>query len=127
MDNAHVSFGSLGNGAHESNKRNHAVKATISRLISNNLPGFGQALVCAVGEVRSPLGSGALRDTGCTGVCRSILLPFGARGVVWLVWCVSEIIYRHCHAAPEHRHGCRCKRGCTWPWCRAIQCLSYMA
>lgn len=80
MDNAHVSFGSLGDGPHGSNKRNHAVKATISRLIRNNLPGFGQVLVRAVGEVCSPLGSGTLRDTGCTGVCRSTLLPFGARG-----------------------------------------------
>lgn len=49
MSNAHISLGSLGNRAHRSNKRNHEIKATMSRVISNISPGFVQA-PCAVRE-----------------------------------------------------------------------------
>lgn len=50
MAGAHISFGSLGNQAHESNERNHVIKATISRLSIKSLLGSDQAPVCAVGE-----------------------------------------------------------------------------
>lgn len=66
----------------------------------------------------SPLNRRAVRGTGCTGVCRSIPLPFGG-WLVW-VWCVSEIIYHHFHAVPEHQRGCRCEGRCTWPRCGAV-------
>lgn len=84
-----LSFGSLGDRAHEGDKRNCVIKAIISKLISNSSLGFDQTPVCAVGErggaeqghlPGSPLGSRALRGTECTGVCRSILLPFGVWG-----------------------------------------------
>lgn len=114
MDNAHISFGSLGNRAHEGTERKRRmIKASISKLTSNNLPGFEQAPACTMGQnggaeqvhlPGSPLGSSTLRGTGCTGVCRSVPLPLGA---VWLVWvlCASEII---CHPF-------RAVRSPAWP------------
>lgn len=87
MDNARMSFGSLGNGAHEGTEsKKRVIKATISKLTSNNSLGF----VCTIGQNGgaekghlsvSPLGSSTWRGLGCTGASRCPWRVFGWFGI----------------------------------------------
>lgn len=79
-DDAHTSFGSLGNRVHESNDRNHMIKATISRLSINSLPGSDHTLVCAVGE------HDGAKQGQLPSIHHSAAVPYEA----WVHWCVQE-------------------------------------